>query len=326
MVKQIEKIEEKIENNNLDINKIIAKAQSYYGKDKGMAKLISTGKDIIKPSDDTPGIKWPQGDMWKKLTGNNKIFYGYCYEFSGKPDSGKSSSVAVLSAQAQRDGCYVILWDAEGKFQKKRYDRYMNGNSDRLLVINTKSIVDGAKALVYFVNAIKEENKNAKILIVLDSIGALLTLHDTNESEDMSKQPGVNAKEVGWLTKKIQRIILDNYNKENGEHSICFVCVNQVYQQLMSPGVKEKGGETLFYAMSVIIQMSRKKDLNKIRSGEKIKYGILSRAKVRKNHLFDGDDCLAEVDVVIDASGVRLADEVKKKDSEIQGWDETEDE
>jgi hypothetical protein len=310
--------------NDIDISKIVSRAQSFYGKNKGMASLLSTGKDIIKPSDETPGISWPHGDMWKKLTGNNKMFFGYCYEFSGKPDSGKSSCASVFMSQAQKEGHYVILWDAEGKFQKNRYDKYMGGNSDRLLIINTKSIVDGAKALVYFVNAIKEENKKSKIFIVLDSIGALLTRQDTNEDEELSNQPGVQAKEVGWMTKKIQRIILDNYNKETGEHSVCFLCVNQVYQQLMSPGLKEKGGETLFYAMSVIVQMARKRDLTKVRSGEKIKYGILSRAKIRKNHLFSGEDCVSELDIVVDASGVQLADDVKKKDKEVEGWDESE--
>jgi hypothetical protein len=46
----------------------------------------------------------------------------------------------------------------------------------------------------------------------------------------------------------------------------------------------------------------------------------VSRAKVRKNHLFDGEECIAEMDLVVSAEGIQLAQDVKSK-SDITGWD-----
>ncbi len=90
----------------------------------------------------------------------------------------------------------------------------------------------------------------------------------------------------------------------------------------MKSGYKTKGGDAPEYMSSIIIMLNKKKDLTKIKNGKKIKYGILSRAKVSKNHMFDGSDCLAEADIVISATGVELAEEVKKKDTDVQGWED----
>ena len=121
--------------------------------------------------------------------------------------------------------------------------------------------------------------------------------------------------------KKFNKLIERYRNLETGEESIAVCCVNQVYANIGSVGFKEKGGGGLEYLSSVILQLSRKKDLNRVRKGQKMKYGIVTRAKVRKNHLFNGEDCIAELDLVVSSDGIHLADKVKK-DSGIVGWDD----
>jgi len=51
--------------------------------------------------------------------------------------------------------------------------------------------------------------------------------------------------------------------------------------------------------------------LARTKAGEKYKYGIVTRAKVKKNHLVEGDETIAELDLVISASGVHLAKDIK---------------
>ncbi len=309
----------------LDINKIIKRAQEAYGKgEKGISKQLSTGDRIVRPSRDEDFVLWP-GDFWFKLTRLKGLPFGKICQISGRPDSGKSTSASVFMASAQASGYYVILLDAEGKFQSLRYDKHMGGNSKNLFVVDTNDIEQGARGVAYMINAIKEENKNAKILVVFDSIGAALSKQESDtEKEEMSAQPMQQAKQINWAIKKFNRLINFYQNKETGEHTIAVLCINQVYAQMMTPGFKEKGGDGLFYLSSLIIQLTRKKDLIKVKSGEKIKYGIVSRAKVRKNHLFDGDECLSETEIVVSAAGINLLDEVKKE-PDIK-WDDTEQE
>ena len=313
----------------LDINDIVKKAQSLYDKgEKGLSRQLATGTSIVRPSKDSDFILWEGGDFWFELTRLKGLPFGKITQCAGRPDSGKSTLAGQFMSYAQKQGYFVILWDAEQKFQVKRYDEQMGGKSKSLLVVDTNSIIDGCKGVAYLVRTIKEQSADAKILIVFDSIGAAINSSEKNEdNEDMSRQPGAAAKEINWCMKKFSRLINQYQNRDTGEHSIAIFCVNQVYAKIgfMMSGFQTKGGEGVTYSSSIILMLSRKKELTRVKSGKKIKYGIVSKAKVAKNHLFDGLDCLSETDIVVSASGIELAESVKKKETDIEGWDTADD-
>jgi len=171
-------------------------------------------------------------------------------------------------------------------------------------------------------------NPALKILIVWDSVGATLnSTEDKEDTENYSLQPGVSAKETSGAIHKFQKLMNKFMNKETGEESIAVLAINQTYTSIGmgAPSQIEKGGGTLYYLSSIIIQLSRKQDLTRVKDGEKYKYGIVSRAKVKKNHLFDGDESIYQMDLVVSADGIRLAKDVKKFD-DIKGWDDESDE
>lgn len=301
----------------LDIDKLIKKAQESYDKnEKGLASQLSTGKTITQPDKDEDFIIWQGGDHWQKLTQLKGLAFGRIFQISGKPDSGKSTHAMAFMKDAQNQGVLVILWDSERKFGRVRYDTKIGGKSDSLLVVNTNKIIDGARAVAHLVNTAKEMNPDIKILIVWDSVGASLnsTEDDEEEGEDYSRQPGVSAKENAYAIRKFNKLINKHMDKITGKHTIAILIINQVYQNIGSVGQTEKGGTEIYYLSSVIIQLTRKGDLNRVKQGEKYKYGITTRAKVKKNHLFDGDECVAELDLVVSAEGIHLAKDVKNFD------------
>lgn len=308
----------------IDINKLVEDARASYGKkEAGLAKQIATGSTIVRPDKDSDYVLWRTGDHWLSLCGIRGIPFGKIVQISGKPDSGKSTHAMCFMKEAQDQGCLVILWDAEGKFSRKRYDEKMGGNSSVLAVVDTNGIIDGAKHIANIVKAAKEQNPVVKILIVWDSVGASQNSTESGEeTEDFSRQPGVNAREIGWAVKKFNRLAMKYYNRETGEHSICTLVVNQVYANIGSVGHTEKGGGELYYLSSLILQLSRKKDLNRVKQGKHMKYGIVSRAKVKKNHLFDGDECVAELDLEVSASGISLFKAGKPKSGETDWADD----
>jgi hypothetical protein len=170
-------------------------------------------------------------------------------------------------------------------------------------------------------------NPDVKILIVWDSVGASLnSTEDKEDDEDFSQQPGVSAKENSYAIKKFNKLANKYINNETGEASIATLIINQTYASIGmgAPTQIEKGGNEIYYLSSIIIQLSRKKDLNRVKGGDSYKYGIVSRAKVKKNHLFEGDECISELDLVISADGVHLAKDVKNFD-DIKGWEDEED-
>lgn len=324
----------KVDNKSLvagiDITKLVKKAQeSYAKKDQGLAKKLSTGKTIIRPDEDKDYVVWTKGDHWKSLTNLKGLPFGRIVQISGKPDSGKSTHAMAFMKFAQDQDVLVILWDAERKFSSRRFDEKMGGISDNLLVVDTNKIIDGAKAVAQFIHAAKEMNPDIKILIVWDSVGASLNSTEDKDdgTEDFSQQPGVSAKENSYAIKKFNKLANNYTNTETGEASIATLIINQTYASIGmgAPTQIEKGGSEIYYLSSIIIQLSRKQDLNRVKNGDKYKYGIVSRAKVKKNHLFEGDECISELDLVISADGVHLAKDVKNFD-DIKGWDESPDE
>lgn len=311
----------------LDIDKLIKQAQdSYSKKDTGLAKQLSTGKSILLPSEDKDFVVWTMGDHWEELTSLRGIPFSRIVQISGKIDSGKSTHAMSFMKCAQDQGVLVILWDSERKFSAKRFDERMGGDSSQLAVVNTNKIIDGAKAVAQIVHAAKEQNPDSKILIVWDSVGASLnSTEDREEDEDYSMQPGVSAKENSYAIKKFNKLA-NKYITKDGDGTIATLVINQVYQSMGigAPVQIEKGGQEISYLSSIIIQLSRKQDLTRTNNGEKYKYGILSRAKVKKNHLFSGNECIAEMDIVVSAEGIQLAKEVKSY-KDIQGWDDAPD-
>lgn len=312
----------------IDINAIVKKAREVYGKkEQGLARQISTGKSISRPTKESDFVVWNQGDHWKQLTHMLGIPYGRIIQIAGKPDSGKSTHAAVFMACAQKQGDVVILWDSERKFDATRFDSKMGGKSEDLLIVDTNNILNGAKAVAHLVNATKEVNPKAKILIVWDSVGASInSSEDQDDSEDFSRQPGISAKETSYAIRKFNKLANKYIDRDTGEETVGILVLNQTYSSIGmgAPTQIERGGTELTYLSSVILQLSRKKDLTRIKGGDKYKFGILSRCKVRKNHLFDSNECISELDIVVSADGIHLAKDLKTKE-DITGWDEPED-
>lgn len=311
----------------LDINKLVKKAQEAYGKkESGLAKQLTTGSSLARSSKDSDFILWDKGEHWKALTSLKGLPFGRIVQISGKPDSGKSTHAACFMKAAQDQDHLVILWDAEKKFSPKRFDEQIKGKSENLLIVDTNSIVNGAKAVAHFVHAAKEQNPKCKILICWDSVGSSVNSNeDSEEDEDFSKQPGVDAKEIGFAIKKFNKLSNRYIDRSTGEDTIATLIINQTYANIGSVGQVEKGGGSLYYLSSLIIQLSRKQDLTRQKNGEKYKYGIVSRARVKKNHLFSGAESISEMDLVVSADGIQLAKDVKKNE-DIKGWDDAEEE
>ena len=314
----------------IDVSKLIASARGRYGKkQQGLANDLTTGDNIVLSENPSDYIVSKGVSFWKPLTGIMGIPYGRVVQIAGRPDSGKTTTAMMFMKAAQDVGTLTILWDTEGKFSAKRYKNSVGGNPSNLLVVTNKSITEGIKQVSFFIKEAKAQNPDVKIFVVWDSVGASLNTTediDDEENEDYSKQPGVTAKQVTYAIKKLNAIIARGRNRLTGEETIAACCVNQVYAQIgfMLSGYKEKGGDGLYYFSSIILNLTKKKELNRVRQGLKLKYGIVTRAKVKKNHLFDGEDCIAELDLVISSEGIVLEEDVKKKADKagITGWDE----
>lgn len=279
---------------------IAKKVQALYAPKDPSKDIISTGANLKRPSKPEDFILADKGHPWTALTGLAGLPYDIITQIAGAPDSGKSTVAAQFMAWAQKQGVYVVLWDTERKFDKNRFEKYFGGIAEDLNVVQTTTIRKGAGAVFKYIKTIKELDKNAKILVIHDSVGGSISRAraDRDMDDEKNAQPGSEAVENSDYMRHVVAT-MDKY-----PNSMALLLINQMTMKIgPMPGKSRSGGEKISFHSSMIIEMTRVQDLTKVTKGVKIKTGIISRAKIAKNHLSLTENSVYEMRIKVDASG-----------------------
>lgn len=292
---------------------IAKKAQALYNPKDKSKDVICTGETLKRPSNPEDFVLAPEGHPWHTLTGLLGLPYDIITQVAGAPDSGKSTLAGEFMAQAQKQGTYVILWDTEKKFDKVRFEKHFGGIAKDLNVVATTVIRKGAGAVFKYIDTIKSLDSKAKILIVHDSVGGSISRAraERDIDDEKSPQPGSEAVENSdYMRHVVAR--MDKY-----EGSIAYLLINQMTDRIGPvPGKSRSGGNKISFHSSLIVEMTRVQDLTKITKGVKVKQGILSRAKIAKNHLFQSENSVHEMRVKVTAAGWSFTGEATDGDDE----------
>lgn len=295
----------------VNVAQIVKDMQKLYAKDKKVQSLISTGDQVKAKYTDQDGIPLSEGHPLQQLTGLPVMPYNKIVQCVGKPDCGKSTWASELMTKAQANGATVILFDSEDKFDSNRFVQ-MGGSPKDLLLIKTNEILKGGELVRKYIAAIKEQDKDAKILFVWDSVGGSQSRSHAERELDSEKhaQPGQDAKENGSIMKMLVALI----NKY--PDTITSYLVNQSYAKIgfMQKGEAAAGGSKIEYHSSFIVTLKRIKTLTKVIKGVTSKYGIVSRATVTKNHLSQGETSIHQLDFEVTASGTKVVDSAEDEE------------
>lgn len=298
------------------VQSILDKVQGLYKKDESMKRILNHSVAGPKTFTEEDGVPLPAGNPIRNMSGLPCLPFNKVAQIHGKPDAGKSTTAAEIMASAQKSGFYVILLDSEDKTDLARYDASFGGNSSELFLIKTNEIRKGGQLIKDFVNTIKSEDIKAKILIVWDSVGGSISRGSTerNLADEKHSAPGASAKENG----EVIRHLVALFNKY--PDSISVLLVNQTYARIgfMQHGDQASGGTAIEYFSSLIVNLRRVKVLTKTENKKKVKYGIITRATVSKNHLSQGNTSTYQMDFVITAGGSQVSDqEIEDEEDDI---------
>lgn len=298
----------------IDIQSIVSDVQKLYNKNKKSQAMITTGDTIRQAYTEKDGIPLPKGNIIRELLNIPCVPYNKIIQIAGDSDVGKSTLSGEVMASAQLTNHAVALEDTEDKFDAHRYDSQFKGSSKNVMLVKTNEILQGGEKLRKLVIATKTKYPEAKMLIVIDSIGgAQSRSHAERELDDEKhSQPGQDAKENSQLMK----MLVGLFNKY--PDSLAVILVNTVYAKIgfMQHGNAEAGGKKIKFHSSAVIQLKAIKTLTKQVKGAKVKYGMLSRATVTKNHLSQSETSLHQLDFEITASGARISEEQSTSDDE----------
>lgn len=279
---------------------IASKVKELYKPKDSSRDIIGTGVDLKRPSKSEDFILAGKNHPWVDLTGLLGLPYDTIVQVAGSPDAGKSTLAGQFMAEAQRQGVYVILTDTEKKFDKVRFESHFGGDAKEINIVSSTVIRKAAGGMFKFVNQIMSMDKDARILLVFDSVGGAVSRAraDREIDDERNPQPGSEAVE----NSDFMRHMVATMDKYPGR--ICLLLINQMTDRIgPMPGKTRSGGNKISFHSSLIIEMTRVQDVTKIVKGVKIKTGIVSRAKIAKNHLSQTENSVHEMRILVDASG-----------------------
>lgn len=300
-----------------DLGEIVGEVQKLYPKDKKSQGMVSLGNIVRREYAAEDGIPVPPSHPLAELVGLPCAPFNKVIQVAGNPDTGKSTFLGELMASAQKAGHIVVLWDSEDKFDAKRFKDQFGGDPDQIVLIKTNEILQGGEKARKLIVAALTKYSQAKLFFCWDSVGGSQSRSHSERELDNERhaQPGQDAKENG----AVMRAVVALFNKFPDR--IAVVLANQVYAKIgfMQHGDKESGGKKIEFHSSLIIQLKRVKVLTKVVKGKKMKYGIISRATVSKNHLSQSAMSVHQLDFEITATGARLSSEQGTDDDEEVG-------
>jgi RecA/RadA recombinase len=284
---------------------IAAKVRGLYKPNDARREIIGTGDSLKRPTKPEDFILADKSHPWTALTGLLGIPFDVVTQIAGAPDSGKSTVAGQFMAWAQKQGVYVVLWDTEKKFDKIRFEKHFGGSSSDLNIVATTIIRKGAGAMLRYVGAIMEADPKAKVLLVHDSVGGSVSRARAEREfdDDKNAQPASEAVE----NSDYMRHVIATFDKYEGR--IALLLINQMTDKIgPMPGKSRSGGNKISFHSSMIIEMTRVQDLTKVVKGVRVKTGIVSRAKIAKNHLSLSENSVHEMRVRVTARGWEFLD------------------
>jgi len=300
----------------------VDRVRQLYAKDKRVCRILDTSAPDVREYTKDDGVPLTPDEAWSLLLSQACIPFNKIVQVAGKPDTGKSTMGLLLMLAAQKAGFKILLWDSEDKADMVRFQRLGGVAADVLLII-TNEIIVGGQLVKDFINALKSDDPDCKILVIWDSIGGGVsrTNAEINRLKKKHSQPGQEAKENGQVVKDI--VTMMNIYPD----SICVYMANQTYAKIgfMQKGDKAKGGDGVEFFSSVIVFMKRLKVLTKTVGGQLVKTGIITEATVTKNHLSRADDSVYKMRFEVTSRGMKKSDfEFKKAEEGDEDGEDTE--
>ena len=147
-----------------DLSKVMAALKKKYSN-------CSLGTEKENPTDLVS-----TGNLAFDLISDGGIPFGYCTEFLGLSQAGKSLFILGLMVQAQKTrNAICILIDRENSFIKERAETTLGLDTNNLIVIGPRDIPTPTAAFIFIkdsIEAVRKQDPDKYIVVGIDSISA----------------------------------------------------------------------------------------------------------------------------------------------------------
>lgn len=260
-----------------------------------LAKRIGVGSNLSKLTDADFVIMPP---WWKQVTGVAGIPFGKLVMIAGDSDSGKTSAAIEAMKAAQQQEVGIIYVETEGKTTEADLKNW-GVDPDGLLLVQSSIAEEAFELLFAAWDGFKQRYPGAKLLIVFDSIGNVVSQRDSEISlTEQDSKPGGKG--------KINRLAINKMVARKDEDQAAILVINYTYDNIGSPGKTNAGGKAVNFFSSLTFQTSRKGWHEAQVNGVKVRKGADVTWKLFKNHLDKGGANQKEFTLRITSEGIKV--------------------
>lgn len=279
-----------------NLTSVVTEVQKLYNKTPNELNNIALG-DGLKTLDKSNFLLMPE--WWVDGTRTFGLPFGGMVMIAGDSDSGKTSGAIVAILAAQKQDVAVIYVETENKTTKE--DLEEAGVDTQNIIVIKETIAEKAfKKLFEVWDAFFKKYPDGKLLVVFDSIGNVISLHDDQlDLETASQKPGGKG--------KTNRLGVNKMISRCRATRTAVLVLNYTYDNIGSPGKTNAGGKALNFFSSLTYQSTRKQWLEKTVKGEKQRIGARVQWKLFKNHIDKSNPGPKVVELDITADGISLA-------------------
>lgn len=275
----------------------------------------------------------PVTEVFAQAMNRPGIKLGEMTTFYGLSDSGKTSLLIHIAAQAQKQGMIPILVITENKMDWNRAQRMGLDISPKKCIIreDLQYLEDVYNYISRTVESVKHGRLPSNTIILWDSVAST----PSKESMSIDKEgnivkhygPQKNAAVIGYYNPIIAKRIAST-RQVDSKFSLGLVALTQAYVKPPEfPGapstIVPNGGEKIWFPLALCVEVKEGGALTATHKGRKLTYGKVCKLKVRKDH---GNDFTTEGEFVITADALLpndkdALDEYKESHKAI--WDQT---
>ncbi len=277
-----------------DLSKVVADARKLH-KPTDASGSIGVG-DNLKTMTDSDYLTMPK--WYQEATRTKGLPYGGIVMIAGDSDSGKTSCAIAAMKAAQEQGVGVLYVETEGKTTTQDLINWGVDPSQVMLV--KSSIAEEAFTLLFDLwDTFHKHNPTAKLLVVFDSIGNVVSKHDmTMDMTTTNQKPGGKG--------KTNRQGINSLIAKSRRGNTTTLVINYTYDNIGSPGKTNAGGKALNLFSSLTYQTSRKSWIEATVKGVKVRKGAKVQWKLFKNHIDKPNPGPKVVEMDITAEGIQV--------------------
>lgn len=204
---------------------------------------------------------------------------GMITQFHGEASTAKTVFVTHILANAQKEGYYTILIDAENAYNSE-FASTLGIDSANLIYAAPPTLEDCFSTMESLIKEIREVDKETPIVIGYDSIAVSPSKEEMDKTDYESHQMtgAMRAKATGACLRKLNPLLRD--------HGVALVIVNQIRNKVGvmygDPRTPAAGGKSLEYYLGLNFMTSAPKN-ERIQDDNKSVIGIRGKVANVKN-------------------------------------------